>query len=336
MKHLPLQASAARAAQGTGTAADGDRRPCTQAQKDIVRKIKATKNLYERIGVPRDVDANTLKKAYRKLSMKVHPDKNPAPGAEEAFQMLQKAYGILEDDQKRRYYDQTGEESAQAAAANRGRGGFGGGGFGGPGFQFGRGGRGGVHHVDMDDIFAQFFGAGMQMPGNRHNVNRQQRQQRQNRQQQQGEQGERAQDSMGQFVFVIIMMLSLFSTSFTSTQESLFSFQRSGEFSVARETDTGTKTQYYVRQNFEPSLRRSSKEDQLRTLFKIEYEVDQSMEQHLHRQCQRDKESNVFKARKLQYHGNKKDAKAMAKRTPATCSKYDAFKAKRKHGHGIR
>lgn len=59
--------------------------------------------MYERIGVARDVDASTLKKAYRKLSMKVHPDKNPAPGAEEAFQMLQKAYAILEDDQKRRY-----------------------------------------------------------------------------------------------------------------------------------------------------------------------------------------------------------------------------------------
>lgn len=97
------KAGAARAAQGTGTAAGGDRRPCTQAQKDVVRKIKGTKNLYERIGVPRDVDASTLKKAYRKLSMKVHPDKNPAPGAEEAFQMLQKAYAILEDDQKRRY-----------------------------------------------------------------------------------------------------------------------------------------------------------------------------------------------------------------------------------------
>jgi curved DNA-binding protein CbpA len=77
--------------------------------------------------VARDVDGDALKKAFRKLSKKVHPDRNPAEGATEAFKALQKAYEILEDDQKRRYYDQTGAESPQAAAAANGGGG---GGFG--------------------------------------------------------------------------------------------------------------------------------------------------------------------------------------------------------------
>ena len=100
---------------------------------------------YDRLGVSKNASQDEIKKAYRKLSKKYHPDINKDPGAEEKYKEVQEAYETLSDDQKRAAYDQYG-----AAGAN---GGFGGaGGFG--GFD-GAGGFGG-----FEDIFSSFFGGG--------------------------------------------------------------------------------------------------------------------------------------------------------------------------------
>ena len=66
------------------------------------------RDYYEVLGIDKNADKKTIKKAYRKLAMKYHPDVNHGEGAEEKFKELSEAYGVLSDDEKRQRYDQFG------------------------------------------------------------------------------------------------------------------------------------------------------------------------------------------------------------------------------------
>jgi len=102
------------------------------------------RDYYERLGVTRAAKREDIKKAYRKLALKYHPDVCKEDDASEKFKEVKEAYEALIDDQKRQMYDQFGE-----AGVKRGAGGGGGSPFGGAGF-------GG--EVDLGDIFETFFG----------------------------------------------------------------------------------------------------------------------------------------------------------------------------------
>lgn len=92
----------------------------------------AKRDFYDILGVGRDATAEEIKKAYRKIAIKYHPDKNPGdPTAEEKFKEAAEAYEVLSNSDKRQQYDRFGHEGM------RGGGGFGGG-------------------MSMDDIFSQF------------------------------------------------------------------------------------------------------------------------------------------------------------------------------------
>lgn len=100
---------------------------------------------YDRLGISKDASQAEIKKAYRKMSKKYHPDINKEPGAEEKYKEIQEAYETLGDEQKRAAYDQYGPAGANGGFGG-GAGGFGG--FDGAGF-------GG-----FEDIFSSFFGGG--------------------------------------------------------------------------------------------------------------------------------------------------------------------------------
>ena len=126
----------------------------------------AKRDYYEILGVSKDADERTIKKAYRKLARKHHPDaSDESPEvAEEKFKEVSEAYEVLADSEKRSRYDRFGHEGVD----------FGGGGFSWDQFShgadisdifgqlFGGGQRGG-----MGDIFSQFFGGGQRGPDNR-------------------------------------------------------------------------------------------------------------------------------------------------------------------------
>ncbi len=99
------------------------------------------KDYYELLGIERAADEGAIKKAYRKLALKYHPDRNPDDKEAEAhFKQVSEAYSVLSDPQKRRLYDQYGHD----AFVNRNRG----------------GGGGGYTTVDPFDLFSSVFGDG--------------------------------------------------------------------------------------------------------------------------------------------------------------------------------
>ncbi len=99
----------------------------------------AKQDFYTTLGVAKDASADDLKKAYRKLAMQYHPDRNPGDASAEAkFKEVSEAYDILKDDQKRGAYDRYGHAAFEGGMGGGGAGGFEGGGLG--------------------DIFDQMFG----------------------------------------------------------------------------------------------------------------------------------------------------------------------------------
>merc|ERR1711963_407706 len=78
-------------------------------------KLKMGKDYYTILGVSRAASDDEIKKAYRKLALKYHPDKNQSPGAEERFKEIGEAYDVLSDSRKKQIYDQYGEEGLKGS-----------------------------------------------------------------------------------------------------------------------------------------------------------------------------------------------------------------------------
>lgn len=110
--------------------------------------MSSSQDYYQTLGVARDADADTIKKAYRKLAMQFHPDRNPGnKEAEEKFKECAEAYDVLSNSEKRSQYDRFGHAAFKQGA--------------------GRGFQGGFENVDdvfasFGDIFEDFFGMGSQ------------------------------------------------------------------------------------------------------------------------------------------------------------------------------
>lgn len=204
-------------------------RSYTSAQVEIVHTVLSARTgkhaHYKILGLAPDADESAIKKSYRKLALKLHPDKNSAPHADEAFKAVGLAYATLSDSQKRAVYDRYGDEDPDRRGMRRGPqfngqevspedifnmffGGHpGNGGFGGPGVR----------------VYSTGFGPGFAFGGMHPNMGRQQQQQQQQRQ----EGG-----AMGQLLQFLPLLLILFLSFFNMPGDSATGVGGSKYFSL--------------------------------------------------------------------------------------------------------
>ncbi|XP_013398419.1 dnaJ homolog subfamily B member 12 [Lingula anatina] len=126
----------------------GYKRDYTAEQLEAVKRVKKCKDYYEILGVSREANEGELKKAYRKLALQFHPDKNHAPGAGEAFKAIGNAYSVLSNPEKKRQYDLFGNEEEHDIRHHRRR------------HYYDAYSRGFEADISPEDLFNMFFGGG--------------------------------------------------------------------------------------------------------------------------------------------------------------------------------
>ena len=148
-----------RADKAAATQTEQVKREFTAEQETLVRRVRRCKHtdFYEIMDIKKEATDSEVKKSYRRLALQLHPDKNGAPGADEAFKMVSRAFQILSDADKRAHFDRYGADPDTR-----------GGGGGGQEQMFARrGGQANAFEGEMnaDDLFNMFFGGAGPMGG---------------------------------------------------------------------------------------------------------------------------------------------------------------------------
>jgi len=246
------RATTAPAASGaTRTNKDGGKYTTEQMQE--VQRILRTKDYYELLGLSKNADDDGVKKAYRKLALKLHPDKNKAPGAEEAFKKVSKAVQCIQDSDKRQQYDRYGDEEHMPQQRRH------------------------QHQQDFmtpEDLFAAFFGGGSVHTHQRGH----QRQQQPQNQQEDGEGAQRA--HLFQMLPVILLVFLTLASNFASKDNgSRFSFQASGHYTSERYSNT-LNVNYFVTNDFDQNYHEGTKQ-----MADFERQVEIYYVRQLHSDC---------------------------------------------------
>ncbi|XP_015597025.1 dnaJ homolog subfamily B member 12 [Cephus cinctus] len=252
----------------------------TKEQIDSVKRIRKCKDYYEILGVNKEAADSDIKKAYKKLALQLHPDKNKAPGAAEAFKAIGNAVAILTDVEKRKQYDLYGseEERMQSAHSRQAH----------AHYDYTRG-----YEADItaEELFNMFFGGGipqqsfyMRRAGGRWM-----------RQPDGQTQHAHSQQTNGYTAFLqmlpvlLLIVLTMMSSFFIS--DPVYSLHSNAKYSVQRTTQ-GMKVQYYVKENFHSEYQGS--------LRRLEVSVEEEYVNNLKHACYREKnykDSMLWKAR---------------------------------------
>jgi len=138
----------------------------------FLKIMPSKRDFYEVLGISKSASAEELKRAYRKLALEWHPDRNKSPEANEKFKEINEAYAVLSDPKKKETYDQFGHSAFSPGAGGGAPGGWQGGAAGqGPfSYYYSSSGGGqqspfGADFIDPFEIFEQFFGGGFSPRG---------------------------------------------------------------------------------------------------------------------------------------------------------------------------
>jgi len=214
-----------------------DHEPAQEYSKDkldAVKKIKQCRDYYEILGVNKEATDSDLKKAYRKLALQFHPDKNKCPGASEAFKAIGNAFAILSDTEKRKQYDLYGpleDQSNLRRHTHRGN----------RHYEYSRGFEA---DVSAEELFNMFFGGSF--GGQNVYVRRGRQWERQRTEA--NSQGSVGTGLLLQLMPILILVfLSVMSNFLVS--DPVFSFQKTAKYPLEKHT-AALKVPYYVRENF--------------------------------------------------------------------------------------
>ncbi|CAK1587976.1 unnamed protein product [Parnassius mnemosyne] len=262
-------------------------REYTQEQLAAVRRINTKcKDYYEILGVTKEATDSDIKKSYKKLALQLHPDKNHAPGAAEAFKAIGNAAAILTDPEKRKQYDLRGEEPVHSPHAHHQT-------YYARGFE---------SDLTAEELFNMFFGA-TAFPGGGPTVYSRRRAR-------EPEPREAAGGLVQLLPVLVLVLLSMMSGFFIS--EPVFSLTPSFKYPVPRET-VNLKVPYYVKENFHTDYQGS--------LRRLEMAIEEEYIVGLRHACQRERnyrDSMAWKARN--FGDSKQYADAQRLRTPS-CEK---------------
>ena len=264
------------------------------------------------LGVSRSASDSELKKAYRKLALKYHPDKNKAAGAAEAFKKISSAYATLSDPEKKRDYDRYGSEEQQQQSAGH------------SGMHYRRRGHGRHHYeqeINPEDLFNMFFGGGLRP-----------------RQHQGGQQNGRQQQQglglqMFQLIPLVLLILSSFMSMPTQRQE-IFSMQQQGSYTRRATTRKRSNQRvmkgivYYTKPlaAFKAQLGSTSSERNAQ-LLEVERRVQATYFNNLGHSCQREQQYQNLQAYRARMSGDQELLKQVIRRGTPECEKYQEMKS---------
>eukprot|EP01116_Phalansterium_solitarium_P018395 TRINITY_DN4855_c0_g1_i1.p1 TRINITY_DN4855_c0_g1~~TRINITY_DN4855_c0_g1_i1.p1 ORF type:complete len:383 (-),score=84.80 TRINITY_DN4855_c0_g1_i1:261-1409(-) len=287
----------------------------TTEQVQEITRIRKCKDYYEILDVRRDSTEIEIKKQYKKLALQMHPDKNQAPGAEDAFKKVGQAFSCLSDAEKRRMYDLRGTEEPEQVRSSRG------------------GQRAAWEgEISPEELFSMFFGGmpmhrgGSRFRGSNGGVhfstypNFAAAQRRQQRQAAETDTGL----SWLQFLPLLLLLVFSFLTSFAGSRPALFELNKTSTHTQKR-TIKAYDVSYYV----EPSFAQTHDIKSKSFMEELETQVLQKWLQREHQQCQAEQAERNSKLRSARFYfgeyGEKLRAEAQNMPTPH-CDKFQSIK----------
>ncbi|OWK51564.1 dnaJ homolog subfamily B member 12 [Lonchura striata] len=277
----------------------------TQDQLDAVKRVKQCKDYYEILGVNRDASDEDLKKAYRKLALKFHPDKNHAPGATEAFKAIGNAYAVLSNPEKRKQYEQFGDEKLNPARHGHSHADFH---------------RGFEADISPEDLFNMFFGGGFPSSNVHVYSNGRMRytyHQRQDRREHQGDGG------LGLFVQLMPILILIIVSALSQMMVSSPPYSLSHRLSVGhthRRVTEHLKVPYYVSENFAEEYTGTN-------LKNVERSVEDDYIANLRNNCWREKQQKEGLLYRARYFGDSDLYQRAQKMGTPSCSRLSDVQA---------